>query len=136
MKSFEGATKKTFNEVTMATVPAYQRGGSIIPNNFATGELYFDDSISYEYKRNHKFIHRQFTFEDNKLRSKSLDPKASFDTKAWLERVIIYGLKSEPKSVRIEYGSNQSAKLESNYDANGQTLLIRKPNVNIGLEFT
>ena len=67
---------------------------------------------------------------------RSLDSKANFATKAWLERVIIYGIKSEPKSLKIEYSNKQSAQLEFNYDSHGQTLLIRKPAVNIGIDFT
>lgn len=63
-----------------------------------------------------------------------MEPKAKFETKAWLERVILYGVKSEPRSVKLEY-SSQSTVLEFNYDASGRTLLIRKPGVNINVDF-
>jgi hypothetical protein len=63
-----------------------------------------------------------------------MDPKAQFETKAWLERVIVYGIKTEPKSIKLEY-SKQSAMLEFSYDPHGMTLLIRKPKVNINVDF-
>lgn len=159
MRTFEGGSTNKFTDITMATVPVFQRGGSIIPYKFrlrrssaqmandpftllvaldndakATGELYFDDAISYDYERQHKFVHRLFSFGNNKLTSRTMEPKATFETKAWLERVIVYGVKAEPKSVKLEY-SKQSTMLEFNYDPNGRTLLIRKPGVNINVDF-
>lgn len=161
MRRFQGGTTKTFTDINMSTVPVFQRGGSIIPYKFrlrraskqmandpftllialdaqnsAVGQLYFDDSISYEYRKNKEFVYREFVFNKNKLTSRSLDSESKFDTKAWLERVIIYGVKSEPGQVKIEYSNSQSANLEFNYDPNGQTLLIRKPGVNINTDFT
>lgn len=161
MRVYEGGSKKTINDITLATVPAFQRGGSIIPYKFrlrrsskqmlqdpftlvialdknesAKGELYFDDSISYNYRKTNEFVHRQFQFKNNKLTSKELNPSGKFTTKAWIERVIIYGVKSEPKSIRIEDANKQSAQLQFTYDPNGQTLLIRKPAVNINIDFS
>ena len=66
--------------------------------------------------------------------SRTMDPKAQFETKAWLERVIVYGIKTEPKSIKLEF-SKQSAMLEFSYDPHGMTLLIRKPKVNINVDF-
>lgn len=160
MRKFTGGTTKTFTDVTLATVPVFQRGGSIIPYKFrlrraskqmaddpftllvaldnnmsAQGELYFDDSISYKYRHAKEFVHISFTFSNNQLTSKCVDKASKFVTKAWLERVIIYGVRSEPKSVRIEYANSQSSQLEFNFDSNGGTLLIRKPGVNINIDF-
>lgn len=95
MRTFEGGSTNKFADITMATVPVFQRGGSIIPYKFrlrrssaqmandpftlmvaldneakATGELYFDDAISYEYERQHKFVHRQFAFSSSRLTSR------------------------------------------------------------------
>jgi alpha 1,3-glucosidase len=161
MRSFEGGSVKTFTDINLASVPVFQRGGSIIPYKFrlrraskqmandpftllialdnkesATGELYFDDSISYGYRNNKEFVHRVFKWSDNKLTSRSMDPESKFDTEAWLERVIIYGIQTEPKSIKIEYSNKQSAKLEFTFDPNGATLLIRKPGVKINIDFT
>lgn len=52
-----------------------------------------------------------------------------------MERVIVYGLPSEPKSVKIEYDQNQSAQLQFTYDANSKVILIRKPGVNINVDW-
>jgi len=68
------------------------------------------------------------------LRSK--DPESKFITGAWLERVIIYGIKTQPKLVRIESFDYQSVELDFTYDENGKTLLIRKPGININVDFT
>ncbi len=67
------------------------------------------------------------------LRSK--DPESKFITDAWLERVIIYGIKPQPKLVRIESSDYQSVELDFTYDENGKTLLIRKPGININVDF-
>jgi len=161
MRTFPGGTTKTFTDITLSTVPVFQRGGSIIPYKFrlrrsskqmandpftllialdsegsATGQLYFDDAISYNYKKNKEFVYREFSFKNNKLTSKSLDNESKMETRAWLERVIIYGIKSSPKTVKIEYANKQSAHLEFNYDSAGQTLLIRKPAVTINIDFS
>ena len=34
MRSFEGGSTKTFTDITMATIPVFQRGGHIIPYKF------------------------------------------------------------------------------------------------------
>ncbi len=95
MKSFEGGSTKTFADITLATVPVFQRGGSIIPykfrlrrstkqmandpftliialdnNGYAKGELYFDDSISYDYREKKEFVYREFEFKNSILKSK------------------------------------------------------------------
>ena len=57
-------------------------------------------------------------------------------TKAWVERVIVYGLQGDPKSVRIEYEQGQSAELQFTYDANSKVILIRKPGVNINVDWS
>ena len=62
---------------------------------------------------------------------------STFATNAWLERVIIYGVHTEPKSITIEsYANKQSAQLEFTFDPHGSTLLIRRPGVNINVDFT
>lgn len=160
MRTYEGGTVKTLSDINLSSVPAYQRGGSIIPYKFrlrrssklmandpftllvaldvnesAVGQLYFDDSISYGYRKNKEFVYREFTFTNNELTSKKLDKESKFATKAWIERVIIYGMKAEPKSVKIEYSNDQSGELQFTYDAAGRTLLIRKPGVNVDIDF-
>jgi mannosyl-oligosaccharide alpha-1,3-glucosidase len=68
---------------------------------------------------------------------RKVDSESKFTSKAWLERVIIYGYSSEPKSVKIEFSKNkQSEKLQFNHDAKNKVILIRKPNVNIDLDWS
>ena len=114
MRVFEGDSTKTFTDINLSTViifirfnviiwfcrlflikvPAFQRGGSIIPYKFrlrrsstqmaddpftlvialdkeksASGQLYFDDAISFNYKKNKEFVHRQFNIKNNILSS-------------------------------------------------------------------
>jgi len=66
---------------------------------------------------------------------RNLNEVGKFDTLAWVERVIIYGYKTQPKSVKIEY-KNQSTQLQFNYDSANKVLLIRKPAVNINLDWS
>lgn len=36
----------------------------------ASGDLYFDDTTSFNYEKRMEFVHRQFTFANNRLESK------------------------------------------------------------------
>ena len=101
----------------------------------ATGQLYFDDAVTFNYRKNKEFVHREFEFSSDKLVSRNLEPSSKFTTRAWLERVIIYGYTKQPKSVKIEY-KNQSAQLQFTYDANNKDLLIRKPAINMDIDWT
>ena len=102
----------------------------------AAGELYFDDATSFNYVKRNEYVHRQFTYKQNMLFSTNKDAKGNFQTKSWLERVIVYGLTTEPKTVKIEYDGNQSAQLQFTYDANSKVVLIRKPGVNINKDWS
>ena len=64
-----------------------------------------------------------------------MDTASNFKTRSWLERVIIYGYQSEPKSVKIEVG-DQSTQLEFTHDRDNRILLIRKPGVNMNLDWS
>lgn len=106
-------------------IPVFQRGGTIIPkkerirrastlmkndpytlimcldkSKEANGTLYTDDEQSYEY-RNGKYQYLQMEFKNNVLTSKPIDKNASFDTLAWIERVIVAGLDKVPQSATL-----------------------------------
>jgi alpha 1,3-glucosidase len=140
------------------SIPVYQRGGTIVPrkmrqrrasslmkndpftlvvalNNVgeARGDVYADDYHSHGY-RGGKYIHKQFTYSNGWLSSKSVDPNASYETKEWLERVIVLGVPSKPKSINIE--TEVTEPLEYKYDSATKVLVIRKPGVNIAQDFT
>lgn len=161
MRSYQGGSTKTFTDISLATIPVYQRGGSIVPYKFrlrrsstqmaddpftlivtldskgqAEGELYFDDSKSYNYRNKKEFVHRRFVLQDNVLQSINLDKESKFDSLAWIERVIVYGVTASPKSVRIEYDNKeQSAELQFTYDQTNKALLVRKPGVKINVDW-
>ncbi|PWA74531.1 late embryogenesis abundant (LEA) hydroxyproline-rich glycoprotein family [Artemisia annua] len=75
----------------------------------AEGELYIDDGKSYDFKQG-AYIHRRFTFSDGKLTSENLATSASLGTKflsdCTIERIILLGHSSKPKSARIEPSNN------------------------------
>jgi alpha 1,3-glucosidase len=132
------------------TIPVYQRGGSIIPtkqrirrssalmkrdpytlfialdeNGYASGSLYTDDGESYDYK-NGKYLKLDFTYENNQLEAKVVNPESTYETPEWVERVVILGLQSKPSSIQVHSKSVGSVNLESE----GQNpIVIRKPGV-------
>jgi hypothetical protein len=102
----------------------------------ASGRLYFDDGLTFNYRNKSEFVYREITYSDGKLISKNLEPSSQLTTKAWLERVIIYGYNGQAKSVRIEYDNNQSSQLQFTNDANSKVVLIRKPDVIMNKDWT
>merc|ERR1712127_378408 len=159
MRVFEGNQKHTFTDINMATVPVFQRGGHIVPYKFrlrrstkqmrddpftllvtlnkketAEGQLYFDDGDSFDYRNKSSFVHRKFEFANGVLKSTNLNEQApnGFETRSWIERVIIYGFSTQPKQVKIEtlLPTKQSTKLQFTYDAPNKCVLVRKPDVN------
>ncbi|XP_054890279.1 neutral alpha-glucosidase AB isoform X1 [Poeciliopsis prolifica] len=144
--------------VTMSSIPVFQRGGSIIPRKLrvrrsstcmehdpytlyvaldnqrtAEGELYIDDGHTFNYEKK-ELIHRKFSFANGVLSSVDLEPNAQFTTKSWVERIIILGA-SKPSNVtlRTADGENQ---LEFDFDASMSVLTIRKPDMNVGADWS
>ncbi|ESO91975.1 hypothetical protein LOTGIDRAFT_217135 [Lottia gigantea] len=137
-------------------IPVYQKGGSIIARKLrprrssslmyqdpftlivcldkqgkAEGELYVDDYHSFQYK-NGDYIHRQFIFNKNTLSSKNIDPKGQFNTREWIEKIIIVGFPNEPKKITIANSSGENSRiLGFQYNENNKSLTIRKPGDNI-----
>lgn len=145
--------------VTMSKIPVYQRGGTIVPkkerirrssslthndpytlivaldrNGSATGTLYIDDGQSYDYK-NQKYLYLSLKFNDNKLSSRLID-NAHYPTKSWLEKVIILGLPSGVKKAQVESKSLGKVSLETTYNSETQSLVVRKPAVSMVEEWT
>ncbi|XP_021734624.1 probable glucan 1,3-alpha-glucosidase [Chenopodium quinoa] len=155
-------------EVSDDGVPAFQRAGTIIPrkdryrrsstqmvndpytlvialnsSQSAEGELYVDDGKSFEFQRG-AYIHRRFIFTDGKLTSLNLAPSSNdgrlFSTECVIERIILLGHKSQPKSALIE-PSNKEAEIEMGplwiqRSQSTSVLTIRKPNVRISDDWT
>jgi alpha 1,3-glucosidase len=135
------------------TIPVFQRGGTIIPtkqrirrastlmkrdpytlfvaldaNNEARGRLYIDDGQSFDYRKG-EFLIVEFTFKNNKLQSKVVNPESTFSTPEWVERVVILGSRNRPNSITATSKSVGSKQLESE---GPHPLVIRKPSVLIG----
>lgn len=130
------------------TIPVFQLGGTIIPtkqrirrsstlmkkdpytlfvaldsNGEAKGTLYTDDGQSFEYRDGH-YLQVEFTYKDNTLHSRVVNPNTSYKTTEWVERVVILGLRSQPNSITATSRSVGSLQL----DAEGaHPLVIRKP---------
>ncbi|KAF2893060.1 hypothetical protein ILUMI_13106 [Ignelater luminosus] len=146
--------------VTMDKVPVYYRGGSIIPrkdrprrastlthddpftlyvaldnNKRAEGTLYIDDYQSFDYK-NKKYLYIKFVYENGKLTSSFIDGDANYQTKAWLERVVVIGPPSGIKEAKITSKKLGTVKLKVSYDGENRSLTIRKPGVNLQETFS
>ncbi|XP_028409802.1 neutral alpha-glucosidase AB-like isoform X2 [Dendronephthya gigantea] len=137
-------------------IPVFQRGGSIIPRKErirrcsslmtddpytlavalnkkgeAEGKLYMDDGISFDYQKG-KYEYREITFKRGKLESKTLDPSAHYETKSWLERIVILGMSQNPSQIVVtDKDGSKKRQLEHEHDPASYRLTIKKPAVNM-----
>lgn len=106
----------------------------------AEGELYIDDGKSYEFQEG-AYIHRRFIFSNGKLTSVNLAAtKSSFLSDCTIERIILLGHDSKPKSARIEPSNHvtdiELGPLQIRSGARSSVLTIRKPNVRVSDDWT
>ncbi|KAI5704843.1 hypothetical protein M8J75_009352 [Diaphorina citri] len=146
--------------VSLSKIPTYQRGGTIIPlrervrrassltlqdpvtlivalnvNGTARGNLYLDDGQSYDYRKGN-YVAVQFKYENGVLSSK-FTSKARYPTESWLERVVILGVPHNTFSkALVSSPSIGQAVTEVNYNSGTKALTVRKPEVNLGEEWT
>lgn len=105
-------------------IPVYQRGGTIVPkkerirraatlmkndpytlvicldrSGKAEGTLYLDDEKSFDYRQG-KYIYIHYKFDGTKLTNTFVKPP-NYDSKSWIERIVIAGLENQPKSATI-----------------------------------
>ncbi|KAH0541134.1 neutral alpha-glucosidase AB [Cotesia glomerata] len=146
--------------VTLHNIPVFQRSGSIVPRKMrlrrstvamkndpytlfviadksgsASGTLYIDDESSFEY-RHGKYVYLKLSFDGKTLSSKYINKLASFSTASWLERVDIANPPQGVKSANLISESTINGSLELNYNSNNNVLIIRKPGVNMGEEWS
>ncbi|KAL0274187.1 UNVERIFIED_CONTAM: hypothetical protein PYX00_006669 [Menopon gallinae] len=146
--------------VDIKKIPVYIRGGFIIPkkervrrasslmrddpytlivaldqNGNAKGTLYIDDEQSYDY-RNGKYLYLELEFKDKTLTSKFIEKKNKYKTRAWVERVIIVGVRSAPNAAEMTTSDKKRTKLQTAFTPNNEVVVIRKPGVNIGEEWS
>ncbi|XP_055683933.1 neutral alpha-glucosidase AB [Lutzomyia longipalpis] len=132
-------------------IPVYQRGGTILtkkerirraatlmandPVTFvvaldkehsARGTLYVDDEKTFEYRKG-KYIYLNLEFKDNVISCRKNDEKANYDTKSWVERIVIVGLEHVPKSATLNVSGEPSVTLE--VYKHGESVVVRKPKV-------
>ncbi|XP_057278799.1 neutral alpha-glucosidase AB, partial [Pezoporus wallicus] len=150
------APQTLYVPVTMSSVPVFQRGGTVVPRQervrrstecmrgdpftlyvalspqgTAEGDLFLDDGKSFEYETKAHFLHRQFTFAGNTLTASSADPRGSFDTPVWLERVVILGA-GKPGAVILQPANGSETRLDFQHEAEPPVLTVRKPGVRMG----
>ncbi|XP_033927555.1 neutral alpha-glucosidase AB isoform X2 [Melopsittacus undulatus] len=150
------APQTLYVPVTMSSVPVFQRGGTVVPRQervrrstecmqgdpftlyvalspqgTAEGDLFLDDGKSFDYETKARFLHRQFTFAGNTLTASSADPKGSYDTPVWLERVVILGAE-KPDAVILQPANGSEMRLDFQHEAEPPVLTIRKPGVRMG----
>ena len=122
----------------------------------AQGTLYLDDEHTLAHETTGAYAYRQFTFADNTLTCSTANPmtgsavgssstsvsaagvaaSTGFDAPNTVERVILAGQMRAPKSVTLVISSMEGAdKLERPldfvYDADKQTVTVKKPDVRV-----
>lgn len=97
----------------------------------ASGELYVDDGVSYNYQ-NGEYLVRKFDFNKNVLKSQGIYSKKSFG-KTRVEKVILVGSGLKSTTATVTQGSNTWTVdvLEQ-----GESLVVRDPRVVIGSDFS
>ena len=143
-------------------IPAYQRAGSILPlklrarrsstqmkldpytlvvaldkSQQATGNLYIDDYVSFEYQRKGAYQYRQFLFKDNQIFSDSEQNPLPGQEQVFVERIIILGLNHPvSKAVIHQQGFKLEAPILTETDPSGKPIyIIRKPNALISYDW-
>ncbi|XP_046876075.1 neutral alpha-glucosidase AB-like isoform X2 [Hypomesus transpacificus] len=145
--------------VTMSSIPAFQRGGSIIcrknrvrrsslcmesdpytlyvaldTQGRAEGELYIDDGHSFKYQTERQFVHMRLSFASHTITSSPLSPESVFSTASWVEKVIILGAQ-RPSAVTLTTQDGSESSLEFEFDEGSAVLSLRKPGVNASLRW-
>ncbi|XP_075987890.1 glucosidase 2 subunit alpha isoform X2 [Anticarsia gemmatalis] len=141
-------------EVTLAKIPVYQRGGSVVPrkervrrssalmaddpytlvvaldhNNTAHGTVYIDDGETYEYQQN-KYIYARIDYEPSGITYSFINEHAHYPSRSWVERIVIAGIKTPPKTAKLHQGDKQLA-LQMTLHKGNDVLVIRKPGANM-----
>lgn len=165
--AYKGAAQHKF-EVSEDSIPSFQRAGSIIPRKDrfrrsstqmdkdpytlvialnstqeAEGEIYADDGKSFEFLKG-SYVHQRFTFSGGMLTSSSIAPSGTdgnrYSSDCIIERIILLGLSSSPKSAIVEPAKQQAdielGPLRLGRAQSPSVLTIRKPNVRISDNWT
>jgi len=126
-------------EVTMDSIPAFYRAGSIVPlksrirrssacmsqdpltlaiyltpAGTATGTLYLDDYRTQTYQDGKSFLKVAFEFSNGQLKATSTAGTLSADVSAEVEKIEIYGLQSKPDGAKLKV-KDQEHKLRTSH---------------------
>lgn len=119
----------------------------------ASGKLYLDDGEGYDYK-NGAYVLRQYDFSGHSLKSTSKSSQAVGDTSvaaydptgnAWakaiahvkVERIVLLGLKTAPKSVKVggmldvDFTFEKGLSSQSKKEGMGSRLVIKNSGVGV-----
>ncbi|XP_067119018.1 neutral alpha-glucosidase AB-like [Centruroides vittatus] len=158
-QKYDGSQQLSF-PVSLSKIPVFQRGGTIIPKKerirrssslshqdpytfvialdksgqSANGTLFVDEGDSFHYKEG-DYLLLSLNFNKNVISSKLTEGPGKFQTKAWLERIVIIGVTSSPKSIHIDTKDGDSRDLQFTYNSETKVLVIRRPAVNIAQEW-
>lgn len=162
-------TRKTI-DAPLGKIPVFQKGGSIVPRQMrprrssalmvhdpytlvvtvdtdkrATGTLYLDDGLSFDYETRNAYRLRQFDYapspaasgSEHVLRSTQIGGGKAFAPGNTVERIIIAGIGKAPVSVSAIDGDGAAKRaLTFTYDATTDVLVIRKPDVKVAYDWS
>eukprot|EP00731_Ephydatia_muelleri_P027270 Em0019g143a len=156
--TYAGAKRYTV-DAPLGKIPVFQRGGTIVSRKMrirrssaamandpytlivaldaqgaAKGQLYVDDGHSLDYLSG-AYLLREFKYSGGVLTASTAQTSGNYTTKSWLEKVVVVGLPNTPKTVKIT-SSTGTQDLLFTYTSSQHVLTIRKPGVNIALDFT
>jgi len=163
---FLGPVTKTV-EAPLEKIPAYQRGGSIVPRKMrlrrssalmvgdpytmvvavdkeegAEGLVYMDDEHTLKHEKRGEYVLRKMTMRGGSLSCVRVGGGMEGGViKNEVERVVVVGWKSKPKSVMVSVeggreGGQVPRALEFEYDGSKKVLTIRKPGVMVDEDWT
>ena len=99
-------------------------------NGKAKGHIYIDDGQSFKYREGAN-LYIEVTFEKGVLHG-SMQQQPGYKSGAWLERVILYGYKSDNlKEVKAKSVSGGTSELEYSLHSDTKTLVIKRPGISL-----
>lgn len=158
--SYEGGSQHTL-DTPLSKIPHFYKDGSIVPrreryrrslmaaindpitlivvlnrDKVANGTLFLDDGESFQFTHG-KYILSHFAYANDRLHIRA-QHSGSYETKVWLEKVVVVGHNFQPGSIEIHVTGGANAghreNLDFAYDDTKQILYIRRPGVNLKSE--
>lgn len=137
-------------EAPLNKIPVFYRGGYIIPRKerlrrssemmaydpftlvialdekgSATGELFVDDGVSFDFEKEGKYFYAELTYEGGVLQPRNV--VRGYDLGWSVERIVVLGLKKAPNKVVASVGGSVKGALDFVFDKELGVLTIKKP---------